>query len=194
MSFISPTPTLQANLNPHFCFCLSLFCDKAATIYSNTLSSKSHSSGTSEAQQTSGKMLLRAAHCFAPHFVGNMEVAYFGNFDSIKLTSANVFCKGSARKYLGLPSPYCLFGNDPSLLLQSVSDKITCQRQESLSPLNTLLFTNTGCRSDSALGLCDLPDTGADHRPTPLCFCPLFILRDQFHFCNELHTMEGKQG
>lgn len=71
-------------------------------------------------------MLLRAAHCFAPHFMGNKEISsYVGNFDSKKPISANVFCKGSARKHLGLPGPYSLFGNYPSQLLQSVSDKIT---------------------------------------------------------------------
>ena len=71
-------------------------------------------------------MLLRASHCFAPNFMGNKEISsYVGNFDSTKPISANVFCKGSACKYLGLPGPYSLFGNYPSQLLQSVSDKIT---------------------------------------------------------------------
>ena len=104
-------------------------------------------------------MLLRAAHCFAPHLVDKEVSSCFGNFDSIKLISANVFYKGSSRKYLGLPGPYRLFGNDPPLLL------------EWLSSHNTL-FTNAGCGSDSALGPCGLLDPGADHRPAPLCFCP----------------------
>lgn len=64
-------------------------------------------------------MLLRAAHCFAPRLVDIKEVSsYFGNFDSIKLISANVFYKGSSHKYLGLPGPYRLFDNDPPLLLE----------------------------------------------------------------------------
>lgn len=177
-----PPPTLQANLNPHFCGCLSLFYDKAATIFSNTLSSKSHNS-LSLALVKRNRALGRCSQSsslLAPHLVDIKEVSsYFGNFDSIKLISANVFYKGSSGKYLRLPVPIVsLVMTHPCC--QSVNDKLTCQRQEWLSSHNTL-FTNAGCGSDSALGPCGLW-TLAQTTDQPLCALPLFILRDQFHF------------
>lgn len=79
-------------------------------------------------------MLLRAAHCFAPHLVDKEVSSCFGNFDSVKLISANVFYKGSSRKYLGLPGPYRLFGNDPPLLLE-------CKRQDNMSKIGVAEFS-----------------------------------------------------